>query len=276
MSDEVTFTGERLHEDESLFRLDLLRHRAAYQEALRRARAAECQCILELGSGTGYGLGELSTGLRGMRSPGSTAKLRLVGCDRVAPPRHARRVEADFVRCDLESLPMAAARFDLVLSFQVIEHLERPEILVDALADSVTPDGQALVSTPNVLFSDGENPFHVREYRAQELEELLRRRFRRVEMLGVSAEGEALAYHEARLARIRRIVRVDPLGLRRRIPRALVEFFFARLAILVRKNVGAEERAERASIEDFPIEAAHPRCLDLFAVCHEPIARVED
>ncbi len=267
--DALTFTGERLHADDARFGIDLLRHHAAYREAIRRARTTGATRVLELGSGTGYGTAEVATALA--ETSGEAA--RVVGLDRVAPLPPARRSPARFLRGDLDDPPLGGARFDLALSFQVVEHLEDPTSWLDALADHLAPRGQALVTTPNARFSDRENPFHVKEYEAGELEALLRRRFDEVEMLGVSARGEALAYHEARLARIRRIVRIDPLGLRRRLPRALVGFLFARLAVLVRRGIGAEASLPRVDLDDFPIEAAHDRSLDLFAVCRAPRPR---
>ncbi len=257
--DGLTFTGERLHEDDPLFGVDLLRHRAAYREAIRQAERLHAQRVLELGSGTGYGAAELAA-----------ATLDVLGVDRVAPLARARASEARFLRGDLDALPLMAGRFDLVLSFQVVEHLADPSAWLDALAGSLNESGAALVSTPNATFSDGENPFHLHEYEAEELNALLRSRFEEVEMLGVSARGQALAYHEARLARIRSIVRIDPLRLRRHLPLAILAPIFAGLARLVRRRVGAEQTTPQIDLDDFPIEPAHPRSLDLFAICRRP------
>jgi len=64
MSDaELRFTGERLHESDALFGVDLLRHRAAYREAIRIAREVGVERVLEMGSGTGYGAAELAAAL---------------------------------------------------------------------------------------------------------------------------------------------------------------------------------------------------------------------
>ncbi|MEZ4289613.1 MAG: class I SAM-dependent methyltransferase [Myxococcota bacterium] len=258
--DTLPFTGERLHADEALFGVDLLRHRAAYQHALAVARSEGARTILELGSGTGYGATELAA-----------SGLRVVAVDRVAPLASARAGTARFVRADLGAMPFVGGRFDLAVSFQVVEHLADPAPFVAALADALRPGGVALVSTPNRLQSDGENPFHVHEYRADELERLLAARFGSVEMLGVGVRGEALRYHEDRLRRIRRIVRLDPLRLRRRIPRSLVEWLFARFAILVRRGLAADARLPQISLADFPIGPVDPGSLDLLAVCRDPL-----
>ena len=261
---DLTFTGERLHAEDALFGIDLLRHRAAYQEAIRRAKARGAQRILELGSGTGYGTAEMAEAL-----PNAS----LLAVDRVAPLSAGLASRATFLRADLRSLPLQANAFDFAISFQVIEHLEDPRPYLAALSSRVSSQAEVLISTPNAEFSDGENPFHVREYKAEELRQALLPFFEEVEMLGVSATGEALAYHEARLARIRKIVRIDPLGLRRILPTALVEFLFAKLALLVRRGIGAAESLPRVELENFPIERAHPRSVDLLAVCRGPKRR---
>ena len=259
---DVTFTGERLHDDDALFGVDLLRHQAAYHEAIRLAREGGARRLLEMGSGTGYGAAELARALP-----------FVVAIDRVAPLATGRRSPACFVRADLTAMPIRSQGFDMVVSFQVIEHLERPQAYLEALAGCLAPHGVALLTTPNRATSEGENPFHVHEYESAELQSLLEAYFEDVEMRGVSMRGEALHYHEARLARIRRIVRLDPLGLRRHLPRPLLEWLFARLARVVRRGIATSKRPPRVALDDFPIEPAHPDSLDLLAVCRHPRRR---
>ena len=128
-----------------------------------------------------------------------------------------------------------------------------------------------MLTTPNLLESDRENPFHVHEYEADELTALLRGHFDQVEMLGVSARPEPKAYYDARLQRIRSIVRMDPFGLRRRLPRRVVDGLFASLAVVVRRSIQRAEGLPEVELEDFPIQPAQPDCLDLLAVCRRPL-----
>jgi len=260
---DLTFTGERLHEDDALFGVDLAQHRAAYRFVLERADGGR---VLELGSGTGYGAAELAQG-----------GLGVVAVDRVAPLAAARSAGVRFVRADLNALPLRADSFDRVVSFQVIEHLDDPMVYLASMARLLTPGGEAIVTTPNVLTSLGVNPYHVHEYRADELGRLLGAFFEQVEIRGVGATEPVRRYLEARSVRIRRIMRIDPLGVRNLLPRAWIERLFAWFAVVVRRGVQRDDAMPEVTWRDFPIsraeiegEGASDDCVDLLAVCRRP------
>jgi SAM-dependent methyltransferase len=239
-----------------LFAVDLARHQAAYELARARLPAGR---VLDLGSGSGYGAASLAR-----------SHPVVIGLDRVAPDATSRASPAHFVRARLEGVPLAPRSFALVLSFQVIEHLADPAPYLDAIAELLAPGGEALLTTPNVVMSDGVNPFHVHEYTSAELAACLRRRFREVEIRGIGASEPVRRHFEARSQRIRRIMRLDPLRLRDRVPRPVVEWLFARFALLVRRQTQASDGIPEASWRDFPLGPADARCLDLFAVCRAP------
>ena len=254
---DVTFTGERLHAGDERFSLDIARHRAAYEIA--RIRAGDGR-VIDVGCGSGYGTAMLA------ESGG-----RVFGIDRVLPDRDQRGCGVRFVVGDLRALPLQPGHFDLVVSFQVIEHLHDPTFYIDALAGLCSTDGLVLVTTPNILTSDGVNPYHIHEYAADELAETLGERFEQVEVRGIRASERARRVLEQRSRRIRRVMRLDPLRLRDRLPQPLVEWLFARFALLVRRpspTAGNDE--PEMSWRDFPAGDATDDCLDLLAMCRKP------
>lgn len=253
---EARFSGERLHEGDARFALDLARHRAAYEYARSRSAAGR---FLDLGCGSGHGAALLG-------GAGAT----LIGVDRVAPDLASRRSQARFVRADLRALPFRPACFDTIVSFQVIEHLEDPSEYLDAIARLLAPGGLAMLTTPNVRMSDGVNPYHVHEYDARELEARLRARFADVEVRGVGMRDAVREVMAARSRRIRRILRLDPLRLRERLPAPLVRALFARCAVLVRLAARRPAGAPAFSWRDFPVGPACDDCLDLLALCRNP------
>lgn len=265
-------TGERLDDGSALYRADLARHRAAYRFAeshFGRAigAAGAGGLVLDLGCGTGYGAAFLAASL-------ADSGRRVVALDRVAPASSPRSPSGGrgprFVRGDLERLPFAARSVDGVASFQVIEHFADAGGYLAELARVLRPDGMALVSTPNRLESDGENPYHLREYAADELAGVLAVHFERVEVRGIHAHGPAARYHADRLRQIRRVTRLDPWGLRRRLPRGLVEWAFARLSVLVRLAARRSGAMDQVGDGDYRVEPVSPSCVDLLAVCHGP------
>ncbi len=255
-------TGERLTPGSELFGVDLARHRAASVHTIRNARGKR---LLDLGCGTGYGTTELAEGLG--------AHMCVYGLDRIAPAPSSQTGNAHYLRADLLSIPLAADTFSTIVSFQVIEHLEDPTAYLVTIARLLEPDGTAYITTPNVLMSDGMNPWHLHEYEAEELRDRLLIHFADVDMLGVGIGPRVESYFAERLKRIRRIMRLDPLGARNLLPRGLVDWLFARLATVVRQGIRHTDAGlPDASVDDFPIAVADPGDIDLLAVCQRPRA----
>jgi SAM-dependent methyltransferase len=252
------FTGERLHAGDELFAVDLARHQAAYVYARAQVRAGRA---LDLGSGSGHGTSELVG-----------AGASVVGVDRVAPDAASRAMAegAHFARADLRSLPFRDATFELIASFQVIEHLEDPSDYLDAIARLLKPDGLAILTTPNLKMSDGVNPYHVHEYLPDDLAARLEGYFEEVEMRGVGMTDAVRSHMAARSRRIRRILRIDPLRLRERLPLGLSQTLFSWCAMLVRLGSRSAPATPEADWRQFPIGRASDDCLDLLALCRRP------
>lgn len=136
--------------------------------------------VLDAACGSGFGLEHLaSLGARG------------IGLDLDLDSLRAVRVQnrgAWLVRGDAGSLPLADASLDLVVSFETIEHVPDPGRFVREMARVLAPDGRAVISTPNRAFGPPElhlgNPFHLQEYTAPELRDLLAASFESVDLYG--------------------------------------------------------------------------------------------
>jgi SAM-dependent methyltransferase len=82
------------------------------------------------------------------------------------------------VHGNLAQLPLPDASVDVVVNFQVIEHLwDQPQFVAECRR-VLRPSGVLMMSTPNrITFTPGSdtpiNPFHTRELNAAELTELL-------------------------------------------------------------------------------------------------------
>jgi len=94
-----------------------------------------------------------------------------------------------FVVCDGGHLPFGPSRFDLVTSFETLEHLEERGHFLAEIRRVLVEDGVLLLSTPNAHHTrpvDGRprNPYHMHEYDPGELRRELCRFFGWVELSG--------------------------------------------------------------------------------------------
>ena len=175
----LSLTGERTLPDVPAENYWYRRHLAVYRWIAERCAGLE---VVDMACGEGYGTDVLRT-----------RAARVTGVD--ANPEaheHARlkytRPGVRFVRDLVESYDEPC---DAVVFLQTIEHLEEPGAVLDRFRALLRPGGTAYVSTPNVLTlappgaERSGNPWHVREYRAEEFRALCQRSFERVELLGV-------------------------------------------------------------------------------------------
>jgi SAM-dependent methyltransferase len=264
MNDGGVFTGERLVADDPLFAADISRHVVAYRFAQEQVRG---KVVLDAGCGDGYGTNMLA----------QTA-MRAVGVDRAADSitraaQRYRHPSLTYRACALDRLGDLGEQFDVVCNFQVIEHLHDPKPFLEQVRRVLRPGGSLIVTTPNRPNSFVENPYHVHEYVADELAALLREIFPQVEMRGVCGNEKVMAFERARGTQANKILRLDPFGLRRLVPRRLIEWAYPRLARLVRRNIAkADSAAAPISPADFHIGDDCEGSLDLLAICRMGLA----
>ena len=84
---------------------------------------------------------------------------------------------------DVCQLPYDDGAFDLVVCFNVIEHLDYPRRALDELARVLAADGLLLVSTPNRSMHAPASPHHRRGYLPDELRQEVQSRLGKVRMM---------------------------------------------------------------------------------------------
>src|SRR5690242_3988807 len=132
------------------------------------ARLAAGKRVLDAGCGAGYGAAELAHVASSV--VGADIATEAVGFAREHYPLPNLRFE----QASCTALPHPDASFDLVVAFEVIEHLADWRNLLMEARRLLTPGGQFIVSTPNRLYYtesrgiQGANPFHVHEFDFEE------------------------------------------------------------------------------------------------------------
>jgi SAM-dependent methyltransferase len=163
----LTLTGERTIPDLDIENYWFRRHEVVYQRLAPRCAGRE---VLEAGCGEGYGADLIA---------GVARRVVAVDYDEAAVAHvRSRYPRVEVMRANLAALPLPDVSVDVVVNFQVIEHLWDQGQFVAECARVLRPSGLLMVSTPNrITFSPGRdtpiNPFHTRELNADELTQLL-------------------------------------------------------------------------------------------------------
>ncbi len=92
-------------------------------------------------------------------------------------------INLDFNVSDCSSMSFQNSTFDSVVSFETIEHLERPEQAICEFKRILTSNGYLIISTPNIENYDEENPYHEHEFSLSEFQSILKNFFKNVEIL---------------------------------------------------------------------------------------------
>jgi SAM-dependent methyltransferase len=208
MSDEaaLAYTSERIdprwaRRSEADY-LTYLFHIAAYRFAFDYTTQ---RAVLDYGCGTGYGTALLA------ESAASAVGID-IGAAAVEHAAHSyRRHNLSFRRvapAEDGPLPFDDHSFDTVVSFQVIEHIGAVQSYLSEIGRVLRPGGHAVIATPDrtsrlFSFQRPWNRFHVTEYSAPQLGELLKSAFAEVAVLGMTATPAVIGAELRRTRRLR-------------------------------------------------------------------------
>lgn len=187
---KTLFSGER----PSLTDIDGL-HLAKYRFALKFCKGKK---ITEFGCGTGYGSKYLAQN--------GVKKIMAYDIDLAAVNfaiKNSPHENITYIQADIETLQLNS-KYDVILAFEVIEHLKNPRKLLELAKSGLRKGGVFILSTPNKAYSilnNGKpsNPYHIYEYYPKELKDILLKYFKSVQLYGVVLGNKEIADKEKQL-----------------------------------------------------------------------------
>ncbi|MGE0464109.1 MAG: methyltransferase domain-containing protein [Vicinamibacterales bacterium] len=164
-------------------------HVARYMWARRFVRPGDR--VLDAACGLGYGSCVLADGTLAHSVLGLDVDAEAI---RYATAHYgAARRQIAFAACDLATLgARPAASFDVIVSFETVEHLRDPERFLDDCRRLLTPGGRFVCSVPNEWLDEhgiDPNPHHLHVFDRARLEALCRRHFMLEHVFGQTAGG---------------------------------------------------------------------------------------
>ncbi len=156
--------------------------------------------VLDAASGEGYGTHLLAT-----------TAARAVGVDVDSDTiAHARRRYGavtrgkvpEFIQASCDHLPFEDSSFDVVVSFETLEHLSAQEAMLAEFERVLKPNGFIIISTPDkAIYSDAtgyDNPYHVKELYRHEFQALLDEHWPAQQWLGQKMAFFSVLWHQQR------------------------------------------------------------------------------
>jgi 2-polyprenyl-3-methyl-5-hydroxy-6-metoxy-1,4-benzoquinol methylase len=263
-----------------------LRHSIAYAQA---ALLVTNKKVLDLGCNVGYGSNVLFKNAKSVVGVDVSEKAIQ------SAKNHYGHLGINFQQIDGKTLPFESDSFDIVVSFQVIEHIVDCSKFINEIKRITKPDGAVIFTTPNSLLrlDPGMKPwnkFHVREYNKIELESLLKNYFNKVDIYGLFANEPLYSIEVNRVAKARekaRDMKIEPFENKQNLIKATIKKILPQKIITLLKSTRNRNSNNtktmlnnfigKYTINDFYFkEGDLESALDFFTVCSDNAITLSD
>ncbi|WP_430409048.1 class I SAM-dependent methyltransferase [Kordia sp.] len=215
--------------------------------------------VLEIGCGEGYGVELLYK---------NAAALTLID----KSPYTAETIKEKYPKATIiqERIPpltqLKDNSFDVIVSFQVIEHIKDATLYLEEIRRVLKPSGKAYISTPNALKTIARNPWHYKEYTFENLSNLFEKTFSTYTIQAIKGNGKTDAYYEKNQKSVHRFLRYDVFKLEHKIPSWLLQIPYEIANRMNRKKLLSKnpDLVNSITLEDYSLTEHSEATLDFF------------
>jgi len=184
---KLKFTGERLVPNQpelmNLFQEHIIRYMFCSQFVKNKS-------VLDAGCGTGYGSYLLA----------NQNSKNVVGIDNSKEAiefaqNNFQSKNLEFTEDDCTKSNISDSSIDVLVAFELIEHLENPDAFLSEVNRVLKKNGLFILSTPNKITYNTANPFHYKEYTENEFVNFLKKSFLNVSIF-YQTYPSSLAIHQ--------------------------------------------------------------------------------
>ena len=244
---------ERLASDNIIYH----RHLIAYKEAAKLINGT----VLEIGCGEGYGIKILA--------PHAKKYFAIDKFNTDIDHEIKEKYNIDFRQMVVPPLNgFADNTFDFVVSFQVIEHIIKDDFLIKEIVRVLKPGGKLILTTPNIKTSLTRNPWHIREYRLEQFENLLSGNFKDVMVKGIFGNEKVMNYYEKNKDSVKKFTQFDIFNLQYILPRWCLKIPYDIMNRMNRNKLMKQNKGLINDVitEDFYLSEADEKCFDFFCI----------
>lgn len=250
-------TAERSSHKDPSENVIFQRHLVAYKESSKLIHGT----VLEIGSGEGYGIEELSSKTK-----------KYIAIDKFhsfTSGRSKKDGSIEFLKMSVPPLKgIKDNSIDFIVTFQVIEHIQDDEAFIEEIFRVLKKGGKLILTTPNILMSLSRSPWHIREYSPSEMREILRTSFKDIEIRGIFGNHKVMDYYDKNKRSVDRIRRWDIFCMERYMPRWILQIPYDILNRFNRYKLQDknEKLVQEIKHTDYLIKDVSDECLDFFCI----------
>lgn len=156
--------------------------------------------------------------------------------------------------------------FDVVISFQVIEHIKDATLFIEEIYRVLKPNGKAYLTTPNSKKTIARNPWHYKEYDYSEINDLIKNNFVNYIINGIQGNKKTDVYYLKNKQSVERILRLDIFKIQHKIPSLLLKIPYEVVNRLNRKKLFKKNTTlvNNIKLDDYTLEEYSQDTLDFF------------
>jgi SAM-dependent methyltransferase len=252
---KILQTAERVSESEISDHYVYARSQRAYKEVAKLISGD----VLEIGSGEGYAIGDLSKLVN-----------KYVALDKFKT--NSARYDfpnVEFLQMTFENLAQIESEsYDFIICFQVLEHIKDDHEFLKHANRILKKGGKLVMTTPNKATSLTRNPWHIREYTVHEMKSILQKHFLLVDVKGVYGDGVVQEYYERNKQSVARLKKWDIFNLEQKLPRVFLQIPYDLLNRMNRKKLADTSHSilKEMTFKNFYISEVSETCLDYFTI----------
>ncbi|GGX12582.1 class I SAM-dependent methyltransferase [Aquimarina muelleri] len=156
--------------------------------------------------------------------------------------------------------------FDIIILFQIIEHIKNDKLFIEEIKRVLKPGGTAFLTTPNAIKSIARNPWHYKEYTYNQINNLIKDVFNTYTIMGIEGNEKTDHYYTANEKTVKKILKLDLFKLQYKIPSFILKIPYEVLNRYNRKKLFRKnnELVKSIDIRDYYLREYSDKTLDFF------------
>jgi len=170
----MEFTGERMipeyNMEDIIFSEHLVRYKFACQFVANKK-------VIDVACGSGYGTNIIAKA-RAKEVTGVDISKEAIEYAN----QNYKEKNSEYIEADATQLPLENNSFEVAVSFETIEHLEKHQDFLNEITRVIKKDGLLVISSPNKAIYPEGNEYHYREFTKKEFLTILKKKFKHVKI----------------------------------------------------------------------------------------------